>query len=78
MKRSPYTVTKMFGLEAALILNRFRCAAKLSELELAEKEKQPADKDSDAAAQKEKDREEYLRYRLRQIEEWERKINGER
>lgn len=66
----------MFTYEAALILNRFQCLARMAELELAEEQQEPGAKDRAARDQKEKDRRAYVESGLKRIQDWERRQSG--
>jgi hypothetical protein len=76
-----YKENKMNGLsfEAAVILNRFRCAVALRELaadEESPKDRKDDSKPGDARKSKTDEEIEYIQYRLREIAAWERAISG--
>lgn len=68
----------MFGLETALILNRFQCAVALSELAgTDEKQNEEADSNSDTAQpdkESSKTDREYIEHRLAQLRRWQRSL----
>lgn len=73
---SPYTVTEMFDLQTALILNAFQCQARLLELADREKEKDTGADDRSRRDQKEKDHKDYVESGIERLRRWERKISG--
>jgi hypothetical protein len=67
----------MFELQTAILLNRFHCAARLLELEGAEKREEEAAEDRARRDKKERDRREYVDSGAKRIQDWERRMGRE-
>jgi len=66
------------GLQAALIVNRLRCQAQLTEKQNPPEndERATGDKNSKTAEKQPDDERAYIEHRLRELAAWERKISG--